>query len=104
VASIGTVALKVKPVLAQHPGQVAAASSARATSDGSRGVALATLNVASTPTSRVLLDGKLLGVTPISNIAIEPGAHEVVFIHGVETRVKTIAVDAGKVGHLDVKF
>ncbi len=40
----------------------------------------------SSPPARVLLDGKLLGVTPIADLVIEPGAHDVVFIHGVETR------------------
>jgi hypothetical protein len=103
VAPVGPVTLKVKSVLAPYPGQAAAVTTARAgTSDGPAG--LATLHVDSTPSSRVLLDSKLLGVTPISDIAIEPGAHEVVFIHGVETRVKTISVEAGKVGHLEVKF
>jgi hypothetical protein len=72
--------------------------------DELRSGALATLNIDSNPSSRLLLDGKLLGVTPIQAVAIEPGAHEVVFIHGVETRVKTTIVEAGKVGNLQVNF
>jgi hypothetical protein len=105
VASVGPVTLKAKPVLAQHSGQAPAIGSARpGTSDGPSGAARATLHVNSRPSSRVLLDGTLLGVTPISDIAIEPGAHEVVFIHGVETQIKTIRVEAGKVGRLEVEF
>jgi eukaryotic-like serine/threonine-protein kinase len=105
VVSVGPVTLKAKPVLAQHSGQAAASGSARpGTPDGPAGAALATLHVDSRPASRVLLDGTLLGVTPISDIAIEPGVHEVVFIHGVETQIKTIRVEAGKVGRLEVRF
>jgi serine/threonine protein kinase len=69
-----------------------------------RAEALATLNVDSSPSSRVLLDGKLLGVTPIADLAVEPGTHEVVFIHGVENQVKTITLAAGSAGNLQVDF
>lgn len=56
------------------------------------------------PASRVLLDGKLLGVTPLMDLSIESGMHEVVFIHGVETREKTIRVDPGQAGRVHVTF
>jgi hypothetical protein len=105
VARVGPVVLRARTVLAQRPAPPAPGlipSAGAPTAAG--GEQRATLSVDSTPASRVLLDGKLLGVTPISNLAIDPGAHDVVFIHGVETRVRTITVEAGKVERLDVKF
>jgi hypothetical protein len=35
---------------------------------------------------------------------VEPGTHEVVFIHGVESQVKSITVVAGKASHMRVDF
>jgi serine/threonine protein kinase len=66
--------------------------------------AVATLNVDSRPSSRVLLDGKLLGVTPLTGIAVEPGQHQVVFINGVERRVETLTLSPGKVSDVKVEF
>lgn len=38
------------------------------------------------------------------DLSIESGMHEVVFIHGVETREKTIRVDPGQAGRVHVTF
>ena len=51
-----------------------------------------TLSFASTPSTRVLLDGKPLGSTPILNRSVEPGAHRVTFIRGTRD-LKTIIIN-----------
>jgi serine/threonine-protein kinase len=56
----------------------------------------AKLTLTSTPPSNVLLDGKPLGTTPLRDIAVDPGEHRVIFIHGAERKPKTISAEAGK--------
>ena len=51
-----------------------------------------TVSFASTPSTRVLLDGKPLGSTPILNRSVEPGAHRVTFIRGTRD-LKTITIN-----------
>jgi serine/threonine-protein kinase len=55
----------------------------------------AKLTLTSTPPSNVLLDGKPLGTTPLRDIAVEPGEHRVIFIHGAERKPKNIKAEAG---------
>ncbi|HEU4583314.1 MAG TPA: carboxypeptidase regulatory-like domain-containing protein [Polyangiaceae bacterium] len=55
----------------------------------------AKLTLTSTPPSNVLLDGKPLGTTPLREIAVEPGEHRVIFIHGAERKPRTIKAEAG---------
>jgi len=55
----------------------------------------AKLTITSTPPSNVLLDGKPLGTTPLRDIAVEPGSHRVIFIHGAERKSKVINAEAG---------
>ena len=38
------------------------------------------LNISSTPTSKVVLDGKVLGDTPKMKVKVTPGVHQVIFI------------------------
>ena len=38
------------------------------------------LNISSTPTSKVVLDGKVLGDTPKMKVKVTPGIHQVIFI------------------------
>jgi hypothetical protein len=61
----------------------------------SAAAATAKLTITSSPPSNVLLDGKPLGTTPLHDIAVEPGSHRVIFIHGADRRSKTINAEAG---------
>lgn len=38
------------------------------------------LNISSTPTSKIVLDGKVLGDTPKMKVKVTPGIHQVIFI------------------------
>ena len=55
----------------------------------------AKLTLTSTPPCNVLLDGKPLGTTPLRDIAVEPGEHRVIFIHGAERKPKNFKAEAG---------
>jgi serine/threonine-protein kinase len=67
-------------------------------------VGAATLQLTSTPPSNVLLDGKPLGTTPLRDVAVEPGTHRVIFIHGAERRPKTVEVGPGTNQTVSVSF
>jgi hypothetical protein len=44
----------------------------------------------------VLLDGTRLGTTPLDDLAIAPGVHEVTFLHDGERSTQTVSVRAGE--------
>jgi serine/threonine-protein kinase len=67
-------------------------------------VGQATLQLTSTPPSNVLLDGKPLGTTPLRDVAVEPGAHRVIFIYGAERKPKSVEVAPGSNQTVSVNF
>jgi protein kinase-like protein len=64
----------------------------------------ATLSFLSSPRSAVLLDGTPLGTTPLRNVAVEPGTHRVIFIHGARRKSVTVVSSAGKRGSVSTRF
>jgi hypothetical protein len=55
------------------------------------------LNISSTPTSKVVLDGKVLGDTPKMKVKVTPGAHQVIFIDNDGNRFeKSVLAIAGQ--------
>jgi serine/threonine-protein kinase len=64
----------------------------------------ATLTLASTPPSNVILDGKPLGSTPRRNITVEPGTHRVIFIHEASRKMETVEVAPGSSQTVSVNF
>lgn len=61
------------------------------------------LNISSTPTSKIVLDGKVLGDTPKMKVKVTPGIHQVIFIDNNGNRFeKSILAISGQnipVGH-----
>jgi hypothetical protein len=55
------------------------------------------LNISSTPTSKVVLDGKVLGDTPKMKVKATPGTHQVILIDNNGNRFeKSVLVIAGQ--------
>ena len=55
------------------------------------------LNISSTPTSKIVLDGKVLGDTPKMKVKVTPGIHQVIFIDNNGNRFeKSILAIAGQ--------
>jgi hypothetical protein len=68
-------------------------------------VASAILTMRSVPSSRVVLDGKLLGETPVIGIAVSPGEHNVRFVHHEHgTRTMRVVVQPGESKTAAVRF
>lgn len=63
------------------------------------------LNISSTPVSKVVLDGKVLGDTPKMKVKVTPGVHTIIFINndGVKFE-KNILVTAGETIPVSHKF
>lgn len=63
------------------------------------------LNINSIPTSKVILDGKVLGSTPKVKVKVTPGAHLVTFVNtdGVKFE-KSVLVVAGETAPVVHKF
>jgi serine/threonine-protein kinase len=62
------------------------------------------LTLTSSPPSNVVLDGKPLGTTPLNGVAVEPGTHRIIFIHGPERKPRTIKAAAGSSQTVSVSF
>jgi hypothetical protein len=55
------------------------------------------INISSTPTSKVVLDGKVLGDTPKMKVKVTPGTHQVIFIDNNGNRFeKSVLAIAGQ--------
>jgi len=55
------------------------------------------LNISSTPVSKVVLDGKVLGDTPKMKVKVKPGTHQVIFIDNNGNRFeKSVLAIAGQ--------
>jgi hypothetical protein len=63
------------------------------------------LNISSIPTSKIVLDGKVLGDTPKVKVKVKPGIHYVTFIQPDLVRFeKTVLVVAGETVSVAHKF
>jgi hypothetical protein len=63
------------------------------------------LNISSTPTSKVVLDGKVLGDTPKMKVKATPGTHQVIFIDNNGNRFeKSVLVIVGQSTPVSHKF
>jgi hypothetical protein len=92
-----------RPATGVGPGGAAEAAEAEEP-PAAEPVGSATLQLTSTPPSNVLLDGKPLGTTPLRDVAVEPGTHRVIFIHGAERKPKTVEAAAGSNQTVSVSF
>ena len=67
--------------------------------------ALSQLNINSTPSTSVVLDGRPLGRTPLSGVKVSPGAHTIVFIGpDGKRKVGSATVKPGASRSIAVKF
>lgn len=59
----------------------------------------------SIPHSRVVIDGRPRGGTPVAGVKVSPGEHTVVFIHSeLGTMSRTVTVEAGRTATVVVRF
>lgn len=66
---------------------------------------LATLNVNANPWAEVFIDGKSMGETPLGNVQLAVGAHQVTLRHPVlAEETQTVTVVAGKANRLSVNL
>jgi serine/threonine-protein kinase len=64
-----------------------------------------TLNANSIPPSKVIIDGRPRGSTPVTGVSVSPGTHSVVFIHKKYGRKsRTVTVGAGQTKTATVRF
>jgi hypothetical protein len=54
------------------------------------------LTITSSSPADVLLDGAPLGQTPLEDVLLEPGVHEIAFVHGGERSAETVELRAGE--------
>ena len=63
------------------------------------------LSINATPWAEVTVDGRALGETPIANITLRAGSHEIVFRHPQHGELKqTVVVKAGENGRVTVNM
>jgi hypothetical protein len=64
-----------------------------------------TLSLNATPWAEVFVDGQRVGETPVGNVAVRAGTHEVVFRHPQHGEVRqTVVVKAGEAGRVTVNM
>ncbi len=56
----------------------------------------ATLSFNSIPASKIILDGRPLGMTPRVGVSVTAGSHTVVFLHKGQRKAKSVSVNAGE--------
>ena len=66
--------------------------------------ASARLQLTSTPSAAVMLDGRPLGMTPRMGIEVPPGEHRITFANKSRTEGRTITVIPGEARLVDVQF
>jgi hypothetical protein len=67
--------------------------------------ALSSLNINSTPSTMIVLDGRPMGKTPLSGVKVSPGAHTIVFIGpDGKRKVGTATVKPGATRNIAVTF
>jgi hypothetical protein len=63
------------------------------------------LSLNATPWAEVFVDGQRVGETPVGNVAVRAGTHEVVFRHPQHGEVRqTVVVKAGEAGRVTVNM
>ena len=63
------------------------------------------LNISSVPTSKIVLDGKVLGDTPKVKVKVTPGAHQILLIDNKGTKFeKSVLVVDGEIVSVSHKF
>ena len=63
------------------------------------------LSINATPWAEVTVDGRGLGETPIANVTLRAGSHEIVFKHPQHGELKqTVVVKAGETGRVTVNM
>jgi hypothetical protein len=63
------------------------------------------LSINATPWAEVTVDGRALGETPIANVTLRAGSHEIVFKHPQHGELKqTVIVKAGETGRVTVNM
>ncbi len=63
------------------------------------------LSINATPWAEVTVDGRALGETPIANVTLRAGSHEIVFRHPQHGELKqTVVVKAGEIGRVTVNM
>jgi len=63
------------------------------------------LSINATPWADVTVDGRGLGETPIANVTLRAGSHELVFKHPQHGELKqTVVVKAGETGRVTVNM
>ena len=63
------------------------------------------LSINATPWAEVTVDGRGLGETPIANVTLRAGSHELVFKHPQHGELKqTVVVKAGETGRVTVNM
>lgn len=63
-----------------------------------------TLNITSSPSAMVILDGRPIGKTPKTGIKVSPGAHSIVFVSDKGRKRATTKVAAGDTKTVSVRF
>jgi serine/threonine-protein kinase len=63
-----------------------------------------TLNITSSPSAMVILDGRPIGKTPKNGIKVSPGAHSIVFVSDKGRKRATTKVAAGDTKTVSVRF
>ena len=56
----------------------------------------ATLDVLATPDTKVLIDGRLTGITPLKGLRVTPGQHDVTFVDETGNRTMTVSLQPGE--------
>jgi hypothetical protein len=95
----------LKSKLAEAVGETKSPAKQAVEEEEAAPAALSQLNINSTPSTLIVLDGRPLGKTPISGVKVSPGAHTIVFI-GPEgkRKVGTATVQPGATRSIAVKF
>ena len=63
------------------------------------------LNLSSIPPSTVIVDGRQVGRTPLTGVAVPPGTHIVVFTHESRGRkTRSVTVQAGQTVNVVTRF
>jgi hypothetical protein len=95
----------LKSKLAEAVGETKSPAKQAVEEEEAAPAALSQLNISSTPSTLVVLDGRPLGKSPISGVKVSPGAHTIVFI-GPEgkRKVGTATVKPGATRNIAVKF
>jgi hypothetical protein len=96
---------KLKARLAEEAGEATSKAKPADEPEEAAPAALSSLNINSTPSVMIVLDGRPMGKTPLSGVKVSPGAHTIVFIGpDGKRKVGTATVKPGATRSIAVKF